>query len=1024
MLMSTLTSSIREKSLVNHPAFSKIDEFYIHEYGLKGALYEHDKSGAQVMSVIAPDDNKVFGISFRTPPQDSTGVPHILEHSVLCGSRKFPVKEPFVDLLKGSLQNFLNAFTYPDRTCYPVASTNTKDFYNLIHVYLDAVLHPRAISDPQVLQQEGWHYELDDVKDPLKIKGVVFNEMKGVYSSPDSLMGRAAQQALFPNNTYGVDSGGDPADIPKLTFDQFRAFHRAYYHPANSKIFFYGDDDQSKRLELLDEYLRDFDRIQVDSAVRYQPKFNEPMDKVTVPYPISPGTTPKHMLTVNWLLNEHQLPPEETLALGVLDYLLLGTSTSSLRKVLVESNLGESVTGGGLSDELIQTTFSVGLKGVKKENTEAVHALVLKTLEKLSEEGFSSDAIEAAVNSLEFRLREFNTGSFPKGLSVMLGMLQHWIYDRNPLDGVSFEQPLQALKNDIKAGKPIFQELLKKYLVQNNHRVVVEMIPDAELENRVTAEEEAHLATIKDSFTAQELEKIVENTKLLREAQERADSAEAKATVPKLTLEDIEPKVRTHPITVLRDGLKGDSSTILTHDLQTNGILYTDVLLDYSAVDIDDLPLLPLFTRMLMEAGTAQFNETALSNTIDANTGGISVSIFDELKRVDGKVADPDDAVLYLKLRGKAVQDKVPVLFDLFREILFTARLDNKKRAVEMLRESKARKEASVVTSGHSYAASRLAARGSFLGYFGEVTGGLTSVRNAGKLLEEAENDWPSLQKRLERIRTAIVRSQQGQQRSVIINLTGDDQLISSAIPSVDAFLDKLPKVDNNAAAVNVLDAWKQQKAQRLLPSLNEGFVIPSLVNYVAKGGSIYSPHEEVPGATSVVARYLSTGYMWDKVRVVGGAYGGFARFNEGSGRFLYLSYRDPNLLNTLNAYDGAADHLHAEEVSSEEVLQSIIGSIGDLDSPMTADARGFMSMVNFVLGETDEQRQKWRDGVLHASPRDFKDFAERLQKVKESGQVVVFGSQQAIDKANDDLPEGKKLVVEPAFSSSTTSTK
>ena len=414
-----------------HPSYDIVEESNIEEYGCKAILYNHKKSGAQVMSVIAPDENKVFGITFRTPPVDSTGIPHILEHSVLCGSRKFPVKEPFVDLLRGSLQNFLNAFTYPDRTCYPVASTNTKDFYNLINVYLDAVLHPRAIVDPRVMQQEGWHYELEKPDEPLTYKGVVYNEMKGVYSSPDSLMGRAAQQALFPDNTYGVDSGGDPLIIPKLTFDQFKSFHANYYHPGNARVYFYGNDDPLKRLELLDEYLVDFQKIDPQSKVKVQPKRLTP-SKIEVPYPIGQGSEPKHMVTVNWLLNDTPLSAKEQLALGVLDSLLLGTSSATLRKTLTESGLGESVTGGGLSDELLQATFGVGLKGVKPDDVQKIEPLVRSTMAKIANEGFEEDAIRAAVNTLEFRLREFNTGSFPRGLSLMLGMMSHWIYDKVP----------------------------------------------------------------------------------------------------------------------------------------------------------------------------------------------------------------------------------------------------------------------------------------------------------------------------------------------------------------------------------------------------------------------------------------------------------------------------------------------------------------------------------------------------------------------------------------------------------------
>jgi Zn-dependent M16 (insulinase) family peptidase len=392
----------------------------------------------------------VFGITFRTPPSDSTGIPHILEHSVLCGSRKYPVKEPFVDLLKGSLQNFLNAFTYPDRTCYPIASTNLKDFYNLINVYLDAVLHPRAIKDPLVLAQEGWHYELDKIDDPLTIKGVVYNEMKGVYSSPDSLMYRSIQQNLFPNNTYSVDSGGDPKDIPNLTFKQFQEFHSQFYHPSNSFVFFYGDDNPIERLNLLDSYLKDFSIISNrNSQVKIQKKLNfltssppsssssatastsstststsgSSFPRITIPFPISQGTEPKHMITINWLMNEEKLSMKESLSLALLDYLMIGTSTSELRKILIESGLGESLIGGGRSDDLLQDTYSIGLKGVPKENVRKVEELITKSLNELSENGFPSDAIESALNTLEFRLREFNTGGYPKGLALMLGKI-------------------------------------------------------------------------------------------------------------------------------------------------------------------------------------------------------------------------------------------------------------------------------------------------------------------------------------------------------------------------------------------------------------------------------------------------------------------------------------------------------------------------------------------------------------------------------------------------------------------------
>eukprot|EP01041_Mallomonas_annulata_P007213 gene7214-14710_t len=719
---------------VEHPSYELIQQGIIREYGANAALYKHKKSGAQVLSVIAPDENKVFGATFRTPPDDSTGIPHILEHSVLCGSRKFPVKEPFVDLMKGSLNTFLNAFTYPDRTCYPVASMNSKDFYNLIHVYLDAVFHPRAIHDPQVLQQEGWHYELEDPSQPLLYKGVVYNEMKGVYSSPESLMGRATQNALFPDNTYSVDSGGDPNVIPSLTFEKFKSFHGQYYHPSNSRLYFYGDDDPTKRLELLDEYLSEFNAIPVTSQIATQPKNLNPQ-KLTLPFPIGPDQPPKHITTVNWLLNEAPLSPVESMALVVLDHLLMGTSASVLRKTLTESGLGESVTGGGLSDELKQYTFGVGMKGVQKENVPKIEALVLSTLSKVVEDGFEEDAIRSSLNSIEFNLREFNTGSFPRGLSLMLGMMSHWIYDREPFEGVRFEEALTALKKDLADGKPVFQNLLKKLIVDNLHRVTVDMTPDQTLEAKNEEEEANRLAIAKAAMTPEQIQDVIETAKILKAAQEREDTPEARASIPTLGLDDIDRAAREIPSTQVEATAGG--ATLLLTPVQSNGILYADIGFDFSDIAVEDLPVLSLLSRMLTESGTATLDEVALSRRIGSDTGGVSVSYQTEVKLASGRVSNPNDVITLLIVRGKATVDKLGSLFSIVEDVLLSANLGNQKRAVEILRESKARRESSVVTSGHTFGATRLAAQYSLLGYIGEVMGGVTAIRDAGVLLEQ-----------------------------------------------------------------------------------------------------------------------------------------------------------------------------------------------------------------------------------------------------------------------------------------------
>jgi len=494
---SRTTTTTAAAAPVEHPAYEILSTDMIPEFGAHATLYRHTQSGAQLLSLSTDDDNKCFGITFRTPPSDSTGVPHILEHSVLCGSRKYTTKDPFVQLLQGSLQTFLNAFTYPDRTCYVVASQNTKDFYNLIDVYSDAVFHPRATQDPMVHAQEGWHLELEKMEEPLTYKGVVYNEMKGVYSSPESLLQREAQQSLFPDTTYGVDSGGDPTVIPQLSFEQFAEFHDKFYHPSNARIFFAGEDDVYKRLEIMEEYLRDFDvnpKSSPESMIEWQAKrYMEPV-KVRYPYPVSDkggeeddGDEEKegdtHYTMVNWLMNDRPFTPMEEITVTVLDHLLMGTTSSILRKTLMESGLGDSITGGGLSDELLQATFSVGLKGVKPENVDKVEQMILDTLTTVAKNGFEEDDIASSMNTIEFQMREFNTGSFPKGLSLMLGSMSKWIYDRSPTEALKFEEPLAELKARIsKDGSAVFQDMIKELLLENTHRTTVEMYPSKTLE--------------------------------------------------------------------------------------------------------------------------------------------------------------------------------------------------------------------------------------------------------------------------------------------------------------------------------------------------------------------------------------------------------------------------------------------------------------------------------------------------------------------------------------------------------------
>jgi len=1012
-------SDIEKAMDVEHPAYEVIRKDFVQEYGAATTLYRHKKSGAELLSVASDDDNKVFGITLRTPPEDSTGVPHILEHSVLCGSRKYKTKDPFVQLLQGSLQTFLNAFTYPDRTCYVVASQNEKDFYNLVNVYADAVFHPRAISDPMVHAQEGWHLELEKKEDPLIFKGVVYNEMKGVYSSPDSLLNRAAQRSIFPDTTYGVDSGGDPKVIPDLSFEQFAEFHSKFYHPTNSRIYFSGDDDVYTRLELMDEYLQEFDfspESKPGSVVEWQKKVYTEPKKEQYPYPVGADQPETHMVMVNWLMNDRPLTSFEELTIGIMDHLLMGTSSSILRKTLTESGLGEAITGGGLSDELLQATFSVGLKGVKPEDAPKVEQLIFDTLDKVIAEGFEEDDIASSMNTIEFELREFNTGSFPKGLSFMLGAMSKWLYDESPTEALKFEKPLAELKAKIaESGSQVFQDMIKEFIVDNKHRTTVELVPSRTLEAEELKEEEDRLAAIKASLSDEELEEIIEKTRKLKELQAAEDTPEERATIPALELKDLKRENTEYPIAV-SENESGSGVTVLRHELaSTSGIAYATLGVDLSGLSVDDIPLLPIFTRIMMETGAGEYDQVALSRQIGIHTGGISVSTLTTAVHPEGsdedKVLDGTHLQTKLTIRGKATSDKTDKLFSLMELILTEAKIDSKARIVEMLKEQRSRLESSIRGSGHAAANMRMKARYRVGGYVDEMMSGITQLEATKELLKQAEEDWPSLLARLENMRNAILNSETCR-NGMFLDITGDAGVLEKIQPSVDSFLQELPGKSDGAKLPNFYKEehpWvprlKELMAERV-PMEDEGFVVPTQVSYVGKGGLVFEEGETVTGAAQVVARFLRTGYLWDYVRVMGGAYGGFCTFSPYSGFFSFLSYRDPNLSKTIDVYDAAADAVlaAAEQLKNDPdaLAQAIIGTIGDMDGSMSPDQKGYTSLQRWLINESAEYRQNYRNQILDTKPEDFKAFGERLKQLKQPS-VAVVSSQGAFEAAAKD---------------------
>ncbi len=960
-----------------NPNFELIKDAAIAEINTTARLYRHKATGAQILSMENDDENKCFGVTFRTPPPDSTGIAHIMEHSVLCGSRKYPVKEPFVELIKGSLKTFLNAFTYPDKTCYPVASTNLQDFYNLVDVYLDAVFYPRIT--PEILQQEGWHYELENIDDPIIYKGVVFNEMKGAYSSPDGLLGRYSQEALFPENTYGVDSGGDPAEIPNLTYEQFKSFHQTHYQPSNSYIFFYGDDDPAARLALLQEYLKDFEAAGADTTVSLHRHLEKPW-RVAYPYDAGEDAAGanKGYLTVNWLLPENS-DPALTLSLYVLSYILIGTQASPLRKALIDSGLGEDVTGG-LEGELRQMSFTAGLKGFAVEKADTVETLILDTLQKLVNKRIETEMIEAALNTFEFRLRENNTGHFPRGLSLMLRALTTWLYGGDPLAPIAFEAPLAALRDNLAADNRYFEGLIDTWLLQNNHRVTLTLAPDSTLRRRQDEVEAERLAAVHASMDKADLQRVIEETETLKQMQMTPDAPEALATIPGLTLFDLDQESKKIPLEEIASG----ETKVLVHNLFTNGIAYLDVGFNLHTLPQKLLPYVSLFGQSLTKMGTDSEDFVRLSQRIGRTTGGIWTS------SLTSSLRESKEGVAWLFLRGKSTMAQADDLLDILRDVLLTVKLDNPERFKQMVLENKAAMETGLIPGGHGVVDTRLRANFNEADWAEEQMSGVSYLFFLRQLAEDVERNWPGVLANLEEVRRILLN-----RNSIICNITLDADNWGQFQPRLNNFLAGLP------AGPVTIAGW--------LPEASagpEGLTIPAQVNYVGKGANLYNLGYTLHGSHLAITNFLRTTWLWERVRVQGGAYGGFCRFDSHSGVFDYLSYRDPNLLGTLDNYDAASQFLNQVKLSEDEITKSIIGGISALDAYQLPDAKGYTSLVRHLLGITDKLRQQRRDQLLSTTAADFRNFAQVLAAVNEQGLVVVLGSQENIEAANKDRGE------------------
>ena len=956
-----------------------LKEEHLKEVNGVARLWEHKKTKAQILSVCNDDENKSFGVTFRTPPKNSTGVAHILEHSVLCGSKKYPVKEPFVELLKSSLQTFLNAMTFPDKTTYPVASANLQDFYNLIDVYLDAVFFPRI--DESVLSQEGWHIHAED-EDTSKwhFKGVVFNEMKGVYSSPDSVLGEETQHAVFPHNLYSLDSGGNPEEILDLSYEEFKDFHSRYYHPTNARFFFWGDDPEEERLERLAKVLDGFEAIELDSSIALQ----KPLDyerKIEMLYAFQATDNsedetdedeeaentkdPKNAhVTVSWLLCEGK-DAEEIMVLEMLEHILTGLAGSPLRKALMDSGLGEDVTGCGMETDLRQAYFSIGLRSILPADGDKTELLIMDTLAQIVEEGISDKTIQSTLSVTEFSLRENNTGSFPRGLSAMVQSLSTWLYDEDPFISLAWEKPLENIKKRLASGEKVFENAISKWFLNNMHRVCLVLLPDEDLAEEREAREASRLNQMIESMSAAEKEQILAVSKELIKAQEREDSEEALATIPTLNLSDIPKYGKENPLEIL----PADDVTVLHHEVDSTGILYTRILLPLENVTQEEFPLLSLYCRALTEMGTQKRDFVDLGLEITAQTGGFDVS------SMVNTVIDKDDPLVYLKISAKAVEEKIPALCDLMREIITQPNFANKERFLQMAWEDKARYEQGIIPSGHGLLASYLGGMFSKSGYLAEAMGGIPYWNYIRKLPNIAEENYAEIEAKLLNLHKKIMCF-----NKPIVSLTGNASL--------------LHKGECFAHLMRELPKYSGEKAKRHyeLKVQSSGLIVPAQVNYVGLGGNLKETGYVFQGSSYVITRFLRMGYLWDRVRVQGGAYGCFARHARSTGNFLFASYRDPNVERTLDVYRNAANYIGNLSLTKEELTKSIVGAMGDIDTYNLPSAKGNAALWEYMSGHTKAMREKTREEVLGTSLADFHAFAPYLQKLIDNGNPAALG--------------------------------
>ncbi len=950
------------------PAYELLERREIPELNSTGYLLRHKRTGARIALMENEDENKVFHIGFRTPPSDSTGVPHIMEHSVLCGSRDFPVKDPFVELVKGSLNTFLNAMTYSDKTVYPVASCNNQDFQNLMHVYLDAVFYPNIYQEEKIFRQEGWHYELEAVDGSIIYNGVVYNEMKGAFSSPEDMLDREIEAALYPDTAYAFESGGDPKDIPKLTYEEFLNFHRKYYHPSNSYLYLYGNMDMAEKLNWIDgHYLSHFDYQEVDSAIGLQKPFDKVMEK-TVDYPISAEESGKGQAYLSYNVSvATSLDAELYLAFQVIEYALLSAPGAPLKQALLDAGIGKDILSS-YENGILQPYFSVIAKNAEMDQKERFLQVIRETLGSIVEHGFNRKALQAGINYYEFRYREADFGNYPRGLMYGLQMLDSWLYDdTKPFLHLIALENFDKLKKRI--GERYFEGLVQKYLLDNPHGAVLTLRPQPGLEKKQAEALEEKLAAFKAGLSDDEVRKMAEDTKALKAYQDEPSPQEELDKIPMLKREDIRREVL--PLT--NEVLTEEGVTLLHQDIYTTGITYIRLLFRTEKLPEALLPYLGILKHVLGYMDTENYSYGDLFNEINCHTGGICPVV-----NIYGNMKDKEALQVFFELKASVLTDKTDFAFAMMREILKRTKLTDKKRLREILSQVKSRLQMYFMSAGHSAAAMRAMSKFSKAADLNDRMNGISFYWLVEDLEQNFEEQADALIEKLQAVMLCILRPE-----CLMVSAACKEdglELVKKEIPALKKAL--------NEGALSVLGG----PAGAAGKALREGLKTPSAVQYVARAGYI----RNYTGAYRILKVILSYEYLWIQVRVKGGAYGCMSGFGLYGDSYL-VSYRDPNLRETNEVFEKTAEFVERFDADEREMTKYIIGAISEMDMPLTPSAAGMRSLSAWLTNLTMEDLQRIRDEVLDASPEDIRALAAGIRELLAQESLCVIGNENRI---------------------------